>query len=86
MYLARHGRADIAELIDALSRFGFEFAGRPSKAISDALRWEMRYGRVRRHARGMYGPGSMPRSTEYRIRQRELALRDAAERYRAEGG
>jgi hypothetical protein len=72
MYLARHGRADIAELIDALSRFGFEFAGRPSKAISDA--------------RGMYGPGSMPRSTEYRIHQRELALRDAAERYRAEGG
>jgi hypothetical protein len=86
MYLARHGRADIAELIEALSRFGFEFAGRPSKAISDALRWEMRYGRVRRHARGLYGPGWMPRSTEYRIHKRELDLRDAAQRYRAQAG
>jgi hypothetical protein len=86
MHLARHGRAGIAELEQALRRFGFEFAGRPSKSISDALRWEMRYGRVRRHARGMYGPGSMPRSTEYRIHQRELALRDAAKRYRADGG
>ena len=86
MYLARHGRADIAELIQALSRFGFEFAGRPSKAISDALRWEMRYGRVRRHGRGLYGPGSMPRSTEYRIHKRELGLRAEAERYRAEAG
>jgi hypothetical protein len=86
MHLARHGRADIAELERALSRYGFEFAGRPSKSISDALRWEMRYGRVRRHGRGLYGPGWMPRSTEHRIHKRELALRDAAERYRADGG
>ena len=86
MHLARHGRADIAELVRALSRYGFEFAGRPSKSISDALRWEMRYGRVRRHARGVYGPGAMPRSTEYRINKRELALRAEAERYRVEHG
>ena len=86
MHLARHGRADIAELVQALSRYGFEFSGRPSKAISDALRWEMRYGRVRRCGRGVYGPGSMPRSTEYRIHKRELALRADAERNRAEGG
>jgi hypothetical protein len=85
MYLARHGRANVAELVRALRHYGFEVAGRPSKAVSDALRWEMRYDRVRRHGRGWYGPGSMPRSTEYRIHQRELALRAEAERYRAEG-
>jgi hypothetical protein len=85
MYLARHGRANVAELMQALSRYGFDVAGRPSKAISDALRWERRYGRVRRHGRGLYSPGSMPRSTEYRIHKRELALRAEAERYRAEG-
>jgi len=86
MHLARHGRADITELVQALSRYGFEFAGRPSKSISDALRWEMRYGRVRRHGRGVYGPGSMPRSTEYRINKRELALRAEAQRYLVDRG
>lgn len=86
MHLARHGRADVAELAQALSGYGFEFAGRPSKSISDALRWEMRYGRVRRHGRGVYGPGPMPRSTEYRIKKRELALRAEAQRHRVERG
>jgi hypothetical protein len=85
MQLARQGRANVAELVQALTRYGFEFAGRPSKSVSDALRWEMRHGRVRRHGRGWYGPGAMPRSTEYRINKRELALRAEAERYRAEG-
>lgn len=85
MHLARHGRANVAELVEALYRYGFEFAGRPSKSVSDALRWETRYGRVRRHGRGRYGPGSIPRSTEYRIHKRELALRAEAERYRDDG-
>ena len=37
-----------------------------------------RYGRVRRLARGLYGPGYVPRATEYRMHQRVLALRAAA--------
>jgi hypothetical protein len=75
-HLAHHGRATVVDLFGALTAHGFGVDGRPSKSISDALRWEMRRGRVRRFKRGVYGPGSMPRSTEYRIQQRVLSLRD----------
>lgn len=77
MHLARQGPASITELLDALAWHGFAVTGRASKTISDALRWEMGYGRVRRLGRGRYGPGWMPRGTEHRIHTRELAL-DAA--------
>jgi hypothetical protein len=79
MHLAQHGPATIAELIDALRHHGFSVRGRPSKAVSDALRWEIEHGRVRRLARGRYGPACIPRSTEYRIHQRALALRCRSE-------
>jgi hypothetical protein len=78
LYLGQHGPQTVPQLIDALTYQGFSFAGRPSKAISDALRWELARGRVRRLSRGVYGPGSVPRSTEYRIHQRVLALRARA--------
>lgn len=78
MHLGLHGPASISELTDALAWHGFIVGGRGSKAISDALRWEMRYGRVRRLGRGRYGPGGMPRGTEHRIHKRVLALRDQA--------
>jgi hypothetical protein len=84
MHLARHGRSTIAELVDALARHGFAADEPANKAVSDALRWERRRGRARRHGRGVYGPGEMPRGTEHRIRQRELALR--AEAIRSEAG
>lgn len=77
-HLAHNGPATIAEMIDALNRQGFRIRGRASKAISDALRWETGRDRVRRIGRGRYGPGYIPRSTEYRILQRVLALRDSA--------
>lgn len=70
--------ATIGELADELESRGFVVDGRPSKAISDALRWERRHGRVYRRGRGLYGPASMPRSTEYRIHQRVMALRAQA--------
>lgn len=76
--LALHGPATIAEMIDALEWHGFCVKGRASKVISDALRWEIGRGRVRRLGRGKYGPAGMPRSTEYRIHQRVLVLRDKA--------
>jgi hypothetical protein len=56
---------------------GFDIGGRASKQVSDALRWERRRGRVRRLARGLYGPGCVPRGTEYRIYHRVMALRAA---------
>ena len=78
VYLFQHGPATVADLIDALDYQGFVIAGRPSKAISDGLRWEMAHGRVRRLGRGRYSPASMPRPTEHRLHQRVLALRAEA--------
>ncbi|WIM87510.1 hypothetical protein PT015_22165 [Candidatus Mycobacterium wuenschmannii] len=78
MHLARHGRSTIGELVGALAHHGFSVDTPANKSVSDALRWECRRGRVRRVGWGMYSPGEMPRGTEYRIRQRELALRAAA--------
>ncbi|OBH09241.1 MULTISPECIES: hypothetical protein [unclassified Mycobacterium] len=77
MHLAHNGPATIGQMIEALNKQGFRIRGRASKVISDALRWEMGRGRVRRMGRGRYGPRSMPRSTEYRIHQRVLSLRQA---------
>ncbi|OMC17147.1 hypothetical protein A5735_07490 [Mycolicibacter heraklionensis] len=78
-YLLHHGTCSIRELAAELDSRGFSVAGRPSKAISDALRWERERGRVFRRGRGRYGPaGAPPRSTEYRIHQRVLALRAEA--------
>jgi hypothetical protein len=78
MYLLQHGPTTVSELIEAMVWQGFSIGGRPSKQVSDALRWERRRGRVRRLARGLYGPGYVPRATEYRIYQRVLAMRAAA--------
>lgn len=55
-YLFDHGPSTIAELIDALTYHGFHTAGGTSKAVSDALRWEIGRGRVLRLRRGRYCP------------------------------
>lgn len=73
-YLFDHGPATVTELVDALTYHGFHTAGRASKAVSDALRWEIDHGRVIRFRRGRYRRGEMPRGTEHRIRKRVLAL------------
>jgi hypothetical protein len=78
MALAVNGPMTVPELVDELARQGFSVDGRASKIVSDALRWEIRRDRVRRHKRGRYGPGCMPRSTAHRIWQRVLALRAEA--------
>ncbi len=78
--LAVHGAATVYEMVELLDYQGFAVAGRASKAVSDALRWEVRRGRVRRLRRGLYGPGAMPRSTEHHIHKRAMALRDEAAR------
>ena len=78
LYPFQHGPTTIPDLIDALEYQGFDVPGRASKAISDALRWEIGRGRVRRLRRGLYGPGSLPRATEHRVHSRVLALRAEA--------
>jgi hypothetical protein len=83
MHLANHGPCTINDLVEALAFHGFEVASPAYKSVSDALRWERRHGRVRRIARGVYGPGPMPRGTERRIHRRVLALRAAANRSKA---
>jgi hypothetical protein len=76
-HLANQGPATVSGLVKALRHHGFRVRGRPSKAISDALRWEMEHGRVHRLGRGRYGPAYIPRSTDHRIHQRVLTLRSA---------
>lgn len=83
MHLFQHGPATVADLLNALNHHGFRVVGRPSKAVSDALRWEIEHGRVYRLARGRYGPAYMPRSTEYRIHQHVLSLRGGQKECRA---
>jgi hypothetical protein len=78
MYLLQRGPTTVDELIKALEWQGFDIGGRASKQVSDALRWERRRGRVRRLARGLYGPGFVPRGTEHRIYTRLMELRAAA--------
>ncbi|KUH67922.1 hypothetical protein AU184_23215 [Mycolicibacterium novocastrense] len=78
MYLAVHGATGVDALIRLLDHHFFTVDGRPSKTVSDALRWEVRRGRVRRLRRGHYGPGAMPRSTEHYIHRRVMALREEA--------
>ncbi|WP_197375810.1 hypothetical protein [Mycolicibacterium baixiangningiae] len=80
LYLHQHGPQTVSDLVDALEYQGFEIIGRPSKSVSDALRWETAHGRVCRTARGKYRPLEMPRSTEYRIHKRVVALRAEAAR------
>ncbi len=58
------------ELIAACVAEGVVFDGRSSKLVSDALRWEVRNGRVVHVRRGVYQLGEMPRSTMHWIRRR----------------
>jgi hypothetical protein len=74
-YLFDHGTATVDELVDSMTYQGFDIGGRPSKSVSDALRWEVQRGRVVRCNRAQYCAGFMPRATQYRIDQRVVALR-----------
>ena len=80
------GPATIPQLVEGLQRWGFSVEGRPSKTVSDALRWERRRDRVRRRGRGLYSAGAVPRSTEHRIIWRVVALREQAASLSLRGG
>ena len=67
----------ISELVEQIEARGFAVFGRASKTVSDALRWEVRRGRVTKVGRGRYARGVMPRSTEWWIRKHADARRRA---------
>ena len=53
--LKRHSELSVAAMGRILAGQGFDLGpGRTSKLISDALRWEVRRGRIARPARGVY--------------------------------
>ena len=71
----------VAEIVTAVTTQGYDVAGdRAGKTVSDALRWEVRRGRVVQPTRGRYAAGLMQRSTEYSMRRRVGALRTEAAR------
>lgn len=74
--LQLYGPCSVSELVSRLHSWGFAVEGRPSKTVSDALRWEIAHGRVCRRGRGRYLSAWAPRSTEYRIIHRVQALLD----------
>ena len=77
LILLRQGRPMVvAELVAGVTASGFALAGRPGKAVSDALRWEMGRGRVRREGRAKYGPGYVAKSTRHRMRSRVAQTRN----------
>ena len=76
------GPITIPQLLVQLADWGFAAEGRPSKTVSDALRWEIGRGRVYRCGRGTYREAWAPRGTEYRIIARVAALREEAESLR----
>jgi hypothetical protein len=65
----------LSELVRRVTAEGFAIAGRASKTVSDALRWEVGRGRAVRIGRGLYRAGVMPRQTKSRIRHRVAELR-----------
>lgn len=74
---ARRGSAPmtVPELVEAAEQAGFAFSGRPGKAVSDALRWELERGRARRVGRGRYAAGYVAKSTRHRMQARVSAWR-----------
>src|SRR4051812_42440156 len=63
------GPVDMGTIVHTIEELGVRVAGRPSKAISDGLRWEIAHQRVVRTGRSSYRLGRLPRSTEYDMRR-----------------
>jgi len=74
--LIRSGRAmSVAELVDKLRGQELLLPSRPGKAVSDALRWEVRKGRIVKVRWGIYRIGYIPvgRVTGFSTAQTSIA-------------
>jgi hypothetical protein len=69
----------VPDLVRSAHRWGFSVEGRAGKTISDALRWEIRRGRVRKLGRGVYAVGTVDKVTKHRMRRRLSETRDPAQ-------
>ena len=76
LLLERRQQMRVSELVVAVRQSGFAVFGRPSKEIADALRWEVRRGRVVRLERGVYTAGYVAKVTRHRMRQRVAKKRN----------
>jgi len=66
-------RMTVAELAGAVDDLRIMIDGRPTKSVSDALRAEVKRGRVSRVSWGVYQGGTMPDSTWRYVRRRARA-------------
>lgn len=67
----------VGELVAAIQTGGWDLGDQPNKLIADALRWEVRKGRVVKVGRGSYRYGRMPRSTEWWMQNQVDSIRSA---------
>ncbi len=67
----------VAELVVAIEAQGFSIGDNANKVVADALRWEVRKGRIVKVGRGRYRYGRMPRSTEWWMQHQVQAIRSA---------
>lgn len=78
--LAAEGSLSVGDLVAGVERAGFTFVGRPGKVVSDALRWEVRRGRVAKTGRGRYRSGYVAKSSRHGLRRRVERLHQARRR------
>ena len=76
LLLARQRPATLVDLASMLRRDGFDVGPAPTKTIADALRWEVRRGRVARVGRGIYAAGTVAKASKHRMRTRVAAARN----------
>jgi GNAT superfamily N-acetyltransferase len=65
----------LPELIAEVERPGWRIAGQPNKTLADALRWDVRSGRVARVGRGRYAIDRVPKSTIWWMRKETARIR-----------
>lgn len=73
LLLERDRPMTVSELVKAVEGNGFALAGRPGKAVADALRWEVGRGRAGRLGPGIYQAGYVAKVTRHRMRARVAA-------------
>jgi hypothetical protein len=74
----------VDQILEDLEAYGFRpDSDRPGKALADAVRWEIRRGRIERVGWGVYRLGHAPESTMRRARQRMQAALESGRQSQA---